>query len=93
MSLSSAAATSLYPAGGWNVDADGRRNLMRLELYAPYRARYGKAEHTFLFLGNSRPALVPAWCRLTTKPCPLTPNGMFISVNAGSGLSDESARG
>ncbi|MBQ6470498.1 MAG: hypothetical protein IJJ33_00815 [Victivallales bacterium] len=25
------------------------------ELYAPYRARYGKAEHTFLYLANSSP--------------------------------------
>jgi hypothetical protein len=38
---------------GWQAEIPMR---LSPELYAPYRARYGKAEHTFLFLGNSRPA-------------------------------------
>ena len=37
---------------GWQATVPVRTSA---ELYAPYRARYGKAEHTFLYLANSSP--------------------------------------
>ncbi|MFA6930904.1 MAG: hypothetical protein WCT05_11300 [Lentisphaeria bacterium] len=37
---------------GWQAEIPMR---LSPQLYAPYQARYGKAEHSFLFLANSRP--------------------------------------